>query len=173
PRLNQLAALDLGVTPVRADGLHLTLRFLGEVAPEREVAVRRVAAGVAAETVAFSIELQGLGSFATANQPQVLWMGLGAGEGELARLALQLGSGLSEEGWPPERRPFHAHCSLARMPAPLAAGSRAALAELCDQGRGDPPLRMEVRHLALLESVAVPGGPNRYPLRASWPLRER
>jgi 2'-5' RNA ligase len=123
--------------------------------------------------MAFSIELQGLGVFAAARQPRVIWMGVGSGEAELGRLARLLGSGLSQEGWPRERRSFHAHCSLARVPAPLAASSRAALAELCDRGRGDPPLLMQVQQLVLLESVAVSGGPNSYPRRASWPLQER
>jgi len=172
PRLDQLAALDPSVRPVRAEGLHLTLRFLGAVAPEKEVAVRRVAARVALETAAFPIELQGLSVFATASRPQVIWAGVGAGEAELGRLAELLGAGLTKEGWSLERRSFHPHCSLARLPTALEASSRAALTELCERSRGDPPLFMQAQHLALLESVAVPGGPNRYPLRASWPLQE-
>ncbi|MGC2191469.1 MAG: RNA 2',3'-cyclic phosphodiesterase [Candidatus Dormiibacterota bacterium] len=171
PLIDQLAALDRKVRPAGPEGLHLTIRFLGPVAPHEEEAVRLVAARVAQETAAFPLEVEGLGIFEKANQPQVIWAGVGAGEVELKRLAGALSSGLAEKGWPLERRPLRAHCTLARLSGLLAASSRAALAEICDQARAGPPLATRVQRMALLESVTVPGGPNRYPCRGSWPFQ--
>jgi len=170
--LGQLAGLDKQVRPTRAEGLHLTLRFLGQVEPGKEAWIRTVAARVARETVAFPFELGGLEVFAEAKQPRVIWAGIREGQAELGRLAEALAAGLFEAGWPPELRPIRAHCTLARVPEPLGASSRAALAALCDRSQGNPPLLMRAEALALLESIAMPVGPNRYPCRASWPLQQ-
>lgn len=172
PLIDQLTALDRRVRPAGPEGLHLTLRFLGLVASDEEDALRLVAAQVAGQARAFPMEVQGLGIFEEANQPRAIWAGVGAGEVELKRLAGALDSGLGEKGWPPERRPFRAHCTLARLSGPLGASSRAALAEILDRARPGPSLATRVEGMALLESVTVPGGPNRYPCRASWPLQQ-
>lgn len=168
PLLGQLAAVDPKVRPARLDGLHLTLRFLGPVEPPAEPALRLVADRVARETPAFPVEVQGLGVFAESLRPRIVWAGVGEGQAELKGLAETLAVGLSALGWPPERRPFLAHCTLARVSLPLGDHARAALAELCHRSQGGPPLVMRAGSLDLLESVKAPGGPNRYPRLARW-----
>lgn len=173
PLLDRLAELDSGVRPVRADGLHLTLRFLGTVDPEAEAAIRGIASQVARETQAFAIWIQGRGVFVEGERPRVVWADVGEGREELERMAAEIDRGLIRSGCPVERRPFQPHFTLARVVRPLAAGAGSALAAFCDQGIEEPPILTEVQRLALLESVAVPGGPNRYPALASWELRPR
>ncbi|HUY56883.1 MAG TPA: RNA 2',3'-cyclic phosphodiesterase [Candidatus Micrarchaeaceae archaeon] len=171
PPLGRLAALDPGVRPARADGLHLTLRFLGRVEPEAEPSLRIAAERVARRTTEFLVELGGLGVFPNLAQPRVVWVGVRAGVAELDRLAGALGAELVRAGWSPERRPFRAHCTLARVAQPLGQRPGLLLAELIDQLRQESSIGFRAQRLALLESVAVDGGPNRYPCPASWPFQ--
>ena len=157
--------------PARADGLHLTLRFLGRVEPESEPSLRIAAERVAHGTTEFAVELGGLGVFPDLAQPRVVWLGVRAGVAELDRLAAALAAELVREGWPRERRPFRAHCTLARVALPLGQRLRLLLAELIDQFHQESSIGFRVQRLALLESVAVDGGSNRYPCPASWPFQ--
>jgi 2'-5' RNA ligase len=103
---------------VRPEGVHVTLRFLGEVAerrlPELSAAWRAAAAaGRPAELTA-----TGLGTFPPRGRPRVLWVGLHDGSGgNLAALAGLLEQAAREAGFPPEERPFAPHLTLARAGA--------------------------------------------------------
>jgi 2'-5' RNA ligase len=168
PWLRQVAALDPGLRPVRADGLHVTLRFLGRVEPVREGAVHAVAARVAAANQPFSLSLENMGTFPRRSRPRVLWVGVEEGSQEIGCLAASLQAGLAAEGWSPDPGPYRAHCTLARIPEGLSPRSAKALTDLCARDLG--PLRVATNFVALLESLPVPGGPNRYPRRARWRL---
>src|SRR5262245_3926353 len=99
---------------VRAENLHLTLRFLGEVDP---VTLERVqeAMDVAAATVApFTVSLGGLGGFPGGHAPRVLWAGVRAGGEGLVALHAALESALTARGIPGEGRAFHPHVTLGR-----------------------------------------------------------
>ena len=109
-------------------GLHVTLKFLGEV-PEGELssvadAVRTTAAAHAAITLA----LAGLGGFPSLARPRVLWAGIPTGVAELGRLAVAVERALELLGFPPENRPFRGHVTIARVRSPRGLGRiRAAI----------------------------------------------
>lgn len=170
PVLKQLGGIHSEVRPVRADGLHVTLRFLGRVEAAAEAPIHAAAARAASETKPFPMSLEGLGTFPERSGPRVVWAGVGEGRPDISRLAQSLRAGLVAEGWNPPPGPFRAHCTLARLPERLSAASAAALTEFCQRGLGHAPLRTTIDLVALLESVPVPRGPNRYPRRASWRL---
>jgi len=170
PVLRQLAGLDPELRPVRADGLHVTLRFLGRVEAGAEAPIHALAGRVASETNTFALSLEGMGTFPGRSRPRVLWAGVGEGRQELSRLAEALGAAVAAEGCSTAPGPFRAHCTLARLPENLGPVSAQALAKLCDRGLGSTPLRATIDFVALLESVPVPRGPNRYPRRARWRL---
>jgi 2'-5' RNA ligase len=168
PPLRQLAASDPDLRPVRPDGLHITLRFLGRVEPDREGAVQAVASQVAAATQPFPMSLEKIGTFPKGSHPRVLWVGVGEGRREISNLADSLQAGLAAEGWGPVPSPYRAHCTLARLPEGLSPGAAKALVDFCARDLG--PLCSAIDFVALLESVPVLRGPNRYPRRARWRL---
>ncbi|HEY6538692.1 MAG TPA: RNA 2',3'-cyclic phosphodiesterase [Candidatus Dormibacteraeota bacterium] len=169
-RLQALSELGEGVRPVRQDGLHLTVRFLGRDEPGSDSSVSEVAAQVALETPPFPVRLGGLGLFKGGGRMQVLWVGVEEGAPGLRALARALSNGLAARGWEAEQRPLRPHCTVARLSGDLSDGARAGLERLLDQARTEPRLDFLVERLALFESLTATLGPNRYRVRSNWAL---
>jgi 2'-5' RNA ligase len=113
----------LPVGPARAirwippDGIHLTLRFLGDIDPDR---VPTIAAGVSAaagQTGRFWLELGEPGTFPPAGAPRVFWIGLSGERQRLAGLHGRVEGALAAIGFEPDRRPFHPHLTVGRIGA--------------------------------------------------------
>lgn len=168
--LAELAELAPAVRAVRADGLHLTLQFLGRVRSEQEGPVGEAAHRTAGKHVAFNLRLGGIGNFSAASRPQVIWLGVGSGGGELAALAAGLRNELEAAGLPFDRRPFRAHCTLGRVSGDPGAEVAGGLRRIAARAEPVPASSFPVRDFQLLESVVEPGGPNRYPTRATFPF---
>jgi RNA 2',3'-cyclic 3'-phosphodiesterase len=107
-----------GVSWVRADNLHLTLRFLGAIDEATIGRVREALVEAAAATAPFRIEVGGFGGFPSSRTPRVLWVGLTAGAEPLAALHAHLERALAARGIAPEGRGFHAHITLGRAREP-------------------------------------------------------
>lgn len=102
-----------GLGAQRPETLHVTLRFLGEVADPAPVA--DAVRGVAAKHAPFSFELERIGGFPNARRARVVWVGVGAGELNAGALASGIGSALQPLGFEPERRPWKGHVTLGRF----------------------------------------------------------
>ncbi len=98
---------------VREEGLHLTLAFLGSVAPEALPPIERAAARSVAPSAPIELTVRGVGGFPRRGRPRVLWAGVaGAGLGALAEA---LSVGLEPLGFAPEKREFRPHVTLGRL----------------------------------------------------------
>lgn len=140
---------------VRPDGLHLTLKFLGEIDGDAAGRVGEVLAGLAGRHEPFPIGFQGTGVFPGERDPRVLWVGVSAGPG-LAAFQDELDRVLEAEGFERERREFKPHLTLGRVKGP--GRIREVLAEL-DKRRGEAFGDMTARRVALFESRLRPEGP--------------
>ena len=111
--LERLRATVAGVGWTRPENLHLTLKFLGDVAPARVPSLtERLRLAVAAEP-AFTARVGGVGAFPSLARPQALWIGVGSPR--VAALAAAVESACEREGFEPERRPFRPHVTLGRV----------------------------------------------------------
>jgi 2'-5' RNA ligase len=104
---------NLPVKWVEPEGVHLTLKFLGDVTPDRlpdlAAAVDRACAGVRA----FSVLLEGFGAFPAADRARVVWLGCEAAPPlELLQHAVE--REYAALGFPVEGRPFRPHLTLGR-----------------------------------------------------------
>jgi RNA 2',3'-cyclic 3'-phosphodiesterase len=99
---------------VRPEGMHLTLKFIGHLVPEKIEAVHAVLDRAAAYHSPLQLTALGLGAFPNRRRPRVLWMGIGGETIRLGRLQHDIENGLSALGWPCEKRPFKGHLTLAR-----------------------------------------------------------
>lgn len=102
----------------RIEGVHLTLKFLGEVEEGRLRALAAILDRRAAAAGGFTVLLKGVGMFGTKSRPRVVWCGVMDPDGGLARLAASIDDGCAETGFPREARPFHPHLTLARLKGP-------------------------------------------------------
>ena len=125
---------------VRPEGIHLTLRFLGEIDETMTEAVGR---GLS-ETVRrcgppFSLAVGGIGYFPPRGRPRVIWVGLSnpvddpTALSRLSGLQSAVEQAVRDAGMDPETRHFSPHLTLARLDE---RGPRKPPAVPADAGRG-------------------------------------
>ena len=121
------------VTWARADAIHLTLKFLGEVAEEREPDVRTALTRAVAGARALPLALGGFGVFPDLRRPRVVWVGV-TPDPALELLQHQVEREFAPLGFATEARAFRPHVTLGRAPRdarPAAfTGIEAALGRL-------------------------------------------
>ena len=137
----------------RPEGVHVTLKFLGEIPSERAAAVT-AALEPLGDFATFEVEVKGFGFFPNASHPRVLWAGLEAPPA-LEDLAARVEKALAPLGFPPEDRAFRPHLTLARFREPKADPRLlAALDECRDRSFG----RFAINEFFLFESKLKPSG---------------
>jgi 2'-5' RNA ligase len=104
---------------VRPDGMHLTLKFLGDVDPARVPEIEQALAAAAGSAAPFTLDVRGIGVFPGMRKPRVLWMGVKGQLDLLSALQVAVESELVRIGFPAEQRPFRAHLTLARIKVPI------------------------------------------------------
>ena len=135
--LRQRAPDLRGVSWVQPEGIHLTLRFLGDIEESQIKSLQEVLQAAACSVGPFSLVARGLGAFPTAERVRVLWIGLSGTSGEQAgadtgtealhTLQAATEAGVVKVGFPREERAFTPHLTLARVREAGAAGPLAAL----------------------------------------------
>ena len=139
-QLAAAAARDTHGKPLPAEKLHVTLAFLGEVAPDRIDAARDAADRISG--TGFRLAIDRRGSFHGA---RVAWAGCSSVPPELERLQSELATALRASGFPLEERRYTPHVTLARrtvrdlVPAavePIAWNARQFTLVRSDTGKG-------------------------------------
>ena len=107
---------------LRAEGIHLTLRFLGDVPSDRLVPLQEaLRSALTRPGGPFELALSGIGVFPDWRRPRVLWVSLvdvasrPGGLASLNDLQKRVERGVVEAGFQPETRPFRPHLTLARF----------------------------------------------------------
>ena len=151
----RLRDLNLPVKWVRGEAVHLTLKFLGEVAdeqaPEVEAALTRAAAGARP----LSLALAGFGVFPDFRRPRVVWVGVDSEPG-LEILQHRVEQEFAPLGFPTEGRPFRPHVTLGRAARDARPGDFTGLEE--SLGRLQFSDTALVSALDLMESTLQSGG---------------
>ena len=118
-----------GIRWVQAEGLHLTIRFLGAAPQDAVPPIADAVRAVAASTDPFDVILHGAGAFPSVDRPRVLFLAITEGGDALRQVAESLDDRLEGAGWSRPARPFRPHLTVARTDAaPYDAGSAAARA---------------------------------------------
>lgn len=138
---------------VRIEGLHVTLKFIGETSPEKCDAIKAALASIPSRDP-ISITFRGLGFFPDERRPHVLWAGIKAGT-DLAELAGAVDLALASLGIPREEREFSPHLTLARLDTPRVLG---AFQDAVKQAGRLAFGRTTAEEFHLYQSVLKPGG---------------
>jgi 2'-5' RNA ligase len=143
---------------VKPGGIHLTLKFLGDVPVNRieeiEGALTRACAGLPA----FSFSVEGLGCFPHTRRPRVLWAGVREESGTLTRLQKAIEDEMDKLGFAPERRKFHPHLTLGRVRRRTSSGDMRRLGQLVSETDIGSLGQMEARSVSLMKSDLRPTG---------------
>ena len=152
-----LAVADAGIRWVKPEHLHVTVKFLGEVADSAMRGVCRVIGEAARQCPPFDLRVAGAGCFPPHGPGvRVVWAGLTEPSGELQRCHEWLDAALEPLDVPAESRPFSSHITLGRAKSPRkAAGLRDRLAQLADFDAGV----QSVGELVFFESRLQKTGP--------------
>lgn len=139
----------------RVASIHLTLKFFGDIAENQVEALTAAASLITAATPAFTLGVQGVGTFPGPKNPRVIWLGLSGQTDILARLVQSLEQAFAPLGFPPEKRPFTAHLTLGRVRS--SQGREALARSLQTVALPDFP-EFQAQHLVLYRSTLRPQG---------------
>ena len=143
---------------VEPGGIHLTLKFLGNI-PSKRVAEITEAIGKATQGISpFHLEISGIGAFPSAKQVRVFWVGVGGEVDKLSRLQQNVDSALAALGFAKEERPFVPHLTLARIREGASPLERRSFGELVGSAIFEDKYSIEVKAVRLMRSQLTPAG---------------
>lgn len=152
---------------VRPEGIHLTLKFFGDISAHDAENISEVIAKRTTAVPPFALEIIGLGAFPDVTRPRVIWLGI---TGQLGSL-LSLQKDLEEEffilGFPKEDRPFRAHLTMGRVKVPKGI---IGLAPAVEAGGNLTAGNFTVGEVTLFQSSLSPRGAI-YTKLAAFPLQ--
>jgi 2'-5' RNA ligase len=140
------------------EGIHLTLKFLGDTAPDRVAEVSRGLAAAAAGFPPFHLQVAGMGCFPNPRRPRVLWVGVPEVPQALAGLQRATELQMHRLGFPREDRPFRPHLTLGRVSDRISTAEREQLSRLLAQTQVGTLGTVPVAEVTLFQSDLKPTG---------------
>lgn len=151
---------------VRAANLHLTLRFLGEVAGAQVEGLAERLRPLLTYHHIIDTTLVRIGAFPNLRRPRVIWVGV-HDDRAVGALAKDVDRACGQAGFAMETRPFSAHVTLGRVKHPLSRDAVAALTHAARAITTAYPVRFS--RVDLMQSELASGG-SRYAVVVSLPL---
>jgi RNA 2',3'-cyclic 3'-phosphodiesterase len=151
--LSELRAVTQAAKWVRAENLHVTLKFLGHTDPSNLEKIMEALRAIR-NSQPLKLNFRGLGFFPNEKRPRVFWSGMDSST-DLQPLAQAVDRSLHAIGFPLEERPFAPHLTLARFNPP---GIPPALSAFVKQHGSRSFGSMTAREFHLIESKLKPSG---------------
>ena len=148
-------------------GIHLTLKFFGDILPED---VARISEAVAADVAGIgplSLEIKTLGVFPDSRRPRIIWLGTTGDADRLQMLQGKLDRSFGKLGFPQEDRPFRPHWTLARIKTPTGV---TGLPRALETGQDLSAGKFTAEKIVLFRSELQPKGAV-YTKLAEYPLK--
>jgi len=156
------AQLKLGkpssVKWVDPSSIHLTLKFLGNIAVDRISAITQVMEEATQGISPFHLEVTGLGVFPNLKRVQVAWVGIGGEIDKLGQIQQRIESSLAPLGFTAESRPFTPHLTLARLRDRASADERQRFGQLIAGTRFEAVYTIKVASINLMRSQLTRDG---------------
>ncbi len=146
--ITELKSKNHALRWVKPEGLHITLKFLGDIPEQAVTAVSVDIDKAAALCPPLTLNLAGFGAFPNVKRARVVWVGLEGDMHELSNLAYAIDKMCLAYGIAGERRPFSGHITLGRLKAPT----------MVDLATNPVKGLFNVSQVLLYQSVLLPGG---------------
>lgn len=104
-----------GVRWVSPEGIHLTLKFFGQIGKRELASITALVPQELMDASPLKLSIESIGVFPHLRRPRVLWLGTGGEVEKLVNLTNHLECSLEKAGFPREERPFTPHWTLARF----------------------------------------------------------
>ncbi len=147
-----------GVRWVNPDGIHLTIKFLGDVPPEEIVGITEAMFLAAAKISPFDVGLSGVGVFPNKREPRVLWAGVDGDLATLTQLQESTEQELAAAGYPKDRRRFNPHLTLGRVRAQSSEHTRRSIGPMVTSHQMPASDSWTVESVELIQSHLGPEG---------------
>ncbi|MBA7608372.1 RNA 2',3'-cyclic phosphodiesterase [subsurface metagenome] len=150
------ARLKLGKQPwvkwVNPYSIHLTLKFLGNIAVDRTGEITRAIEAAVQGISPFHLEVKELGVFPNLRRVQVAWVGISGDVDKLSQLQKRIETTLTPLGFAPESRAFTPHLTLARLRDQASLDERQRFGQLIANAKFEAAYTIEVDAISLMRS---------------------
>lgn len=160
-----------GIQWANPDGMHLTLKFLGNIPSANVSPLLECVGELASANRGFGLKLTGLGMFPNRRKPRVLWAGVGGDLDALSSLQQAAEDAINALGYPPEQRPFRPHITLGRPRRSASDPQLARIGAVVSGLTPPPPVHWQVDCVDVMRSELHPSGA-RYTVLGSGRLRD-
>jgi 2'-5' RNA ligase len=143
---------------VEPDGIHLTLKFLGDTSRRRIPDIQAALARACAGWAPFQFSVEGRGCFPNTRRPRVLWVAVRDKGQALARLNAAIEREVAPLGWPTEERAFSPHLTLGRVGRGVSTHDEATVGQVVEASVIEQIGHQNVTAVSLIESVLEPSG---------------
>ncbi len=143
---------------VKADSIHLTLKFLGQVPSDQLSLISSSLRAAVAPHAPFGLEVVGAGCFPTIQRPRVVWVGVQESGHRLHNLQRAVENAIAPLGYPTEVRDFTPHLTLGRLARDVRQLEQKKIGEAVQATAVGTLGRWEVKEVALIKSDLKPHG---------------
>jgi 2'-5' RNA ligase len=143
---------------VAPEGMHLTLKFLGNISAQKMTEITRVMEQSSQGVSPFQLQITEVGAFPNMKRPRVLWVGIKGEVDKLVDWQQRIDNGLVPLGFAKEARPFTPHLTLARLRDNCSPGDILHLGEIIASSHVEVDYKFTVNSLNLMKSQLLPTG---------------
>jgi 2'-5' RNA ligase len=143
---------------VSPEGIHLTLKFLGNISAQKVTDITGVMEQASQGVNPFQLQLTEVGAFPNMRRPRVLWVGIKGEVDKLVGWQQRIDMGLVPLGFAKEARPFTPHLTLARLRDNCSPGDRLHFGEMFAKAHVEVNYNFTVSSLNLMKSQLFPAG---------------
>lgn len=144
---------------VDPQGIHVTLKFLGEVSQELLPEIETAMAEAAKLSHPFQLGVNGTGAFPNLNRPQLAWVGVNGEMEKLNALQKAVEANLETLGFPKEKRAYSPHLTLGRVRNEAPDYDRQRLGKLLSATTFTSAVPVKVTEVHLIRSQLTQTGP--------------
>jgi len=143
---------------VNPQGIHLTLKFLGNIATDQVPRIIEAITSASQGLSPLKLQIGGLGAFPNLQRPRVIWVAVIGEVDPLIALQRDIDQALMPLGFAIEKRPFSPHLTLGRLRERASPGERNSIGKLVMATESEGGPSMEVNQISLMRSTLTPSG---------------
>jgi RNA 2',3'-cyclic 3'-phosphodiesterase len=143
---------------VKADSIHLTLKFLGQVPSDQLGLITSALRSAVSLHAPFMLEISEAGCFPNVHRPRVVWVGVKDDGHHLHALQRAVENSISPLGYPTEVRDFTPHLTLGRLARDVRQIDQKKIGDAVQAAAVGSLGHWEVKQVALIRSDLKPTG---------------